>query len=63
MNPKEQQFAQVVKDNRSTIYAVCYMFSNDADEVDDLFQEVLVKLGTAMIHSKARAISRPGYIV
>lgn len=31
MNPKEQQFAQVVKDNRSTIYAVCYMFSNDAD--------------------------------
>lgn len=44
MNPKEQQFAQVVKDNRSTIYAVCYMFSNAADEVADLFQEVLVKL-------------------
>ena len=44
MNPKEQQFAQVVKDNRSTIYSVCYMFSNDADEVADLFQEVLVKL-------------------
>ena len=44
MNPKEQQFAQVVKDNRSTIYVVCYMFSNDADEVADLFQEVLVKL-------------------
>lgn len=44
MNPKEQQFAQVVKDNRSTIYGVCYMFSNDADEVADLFQEVLVKL-------------------
>ncbi len=44
MNPKEQQFAQVVKDNRSTIYAVCYMFSNDTDEVADLFQEVLVKL-------------------
>lgn len=44
MNPKEQQFAQVVKDNRSTIYVVCYMFSNDAEEVTDLFQEVLVKL-------------------
>ena len=44
MNPKEQQFAQVVKDNRSTIYAVCYMFSNDAEAVADLFQEVLVKL-------------------
>lgn len=44
MNPKEQQFAQIVKDNRSTIYVVCYMFSNDAEEVADLFQEVLVKL-------------------
>ena len=44
MNPKEQQFAQVVKDNRSTTYVVCYMFSNDAEEVADLFQEVLVKL-------------------
>ena len=44
MNPKEQQFAQVVKDNRSTIYVVCYMFSNDAEEVADLFPGVLVKL-------------------
>ena len=44
MNNTEQQFSQLVKDNRSTIYSVCYMFSNDADEVADLFQEVLVKL-------------------
>lgn len=44
MNTTEQQFSQLVRDNRSTIYAVCYMFSNDADEVADLFQEVLVKL-------------------
>ena len=43
MNNTEQQFSQLVKDNRSTIYSVCYMFSNDADEVADLFQEVLVK--------------------
>ena len=26
------------------IYTVCYMFSQDADEVEDLFQEVLVNL-------------------
>lgn len=44
MNNTEQQFSQLVKDNRGTIYSVCYMFSNDADEVADLFQEVLVKL-------------------
>ena len=40
----EQQFTQSVKEHKSTIYTVCYMFSNDADEVNDLFQEVLVNL-------------------
>ena len=44
MNASEKQFAQTVKEHRSTIYTVCYMFSQDADEVEDLFQEVLVKL-------------------
>ena len=44
MERTEQQFAQTVKEHKSTIYTVCYMFSKDADEVNDLFQEVLVNL-------------------
>lgn len=40
----EQEFAQLVREHKSTIYTVCYMFSNDADEVNDLFQEVLINL-------------------
>lgn len=40
----EQQFAELVKAHKSTIYTVCYMFSKDEDEVNDLFQEVLVNL-------------------
>ena len=44
MNKLEQLFAKTVKEQRSTIYTVCYMFSKDADEVNDLFQEVLVNL-------------------
>ena len=40
----EQQFTNIVRRQRSTIYTVCYMFSNDQDEVNDLFQEVLIKL-------------------
>ena len=44
MNVLEQQFAQTVKEHKSTIYTVCYMFSQDADEVNDLFQEVLVNI-------------------
>ena len=34
----------MVRDNKSTIYTVCYMFSKDQDEVNDLFQEVLINL-------------------
>ena len=44
MTTLEQQFAQTVAEHKSTIYTVCYMFSQDADEVNDLFQEVLVNL-------------------
>ncbi|MCR4995520.1 MAG: sigma-70 family RNA polymerase sigma factor [Bacteroidales bacterium] len=44
MNALEQQFARTVAKHKSTIYTVCYMFSQDADEVNDLFQEVLLNL-------------------
>lgn len=40
----ENEFAQIVKEHRSTIYTVCYMFSKDADEIADLFQEILICL-------------------
>lgn len=44
MTTIETQFAKTVAEHKSTIYTVCYMFSKDADEVGDLFQEVLVNL-------------------
>ena len=44
MQSDQQEFARLVREHKSTIYMVCYMFSNDADEVADLFQEVLIKL-------------------
>lgn len=40
----ESDFARMVRENKSTIYTVCYMFSKDSDEVNDLFQEILVNL-------------------
>ena len=40
----EQEFEKMVREHRSTIYTVCYMFSTDKDEVADLFQEVLINL-------------------
>ena len=44
MTTKEKQFQQTIMKNKSTIYTVCYMFSNDSDEVNDLFQESLINL-------------------
>ena len=34
----------MILENKSTIYMVCYMFSKDKDEINDLFQDILVKL-------------------
>ncbi|MCF0199660.1 MAG: sigma-70 family RNA polymerase sigma factor [Bacteroidaceae bacterium] len=44
MNNKEEDFSRIVKENKGTIYMVCYMFSKDQDEVDDMFQDVLLNL-------------------
>ena len=44
MNSSEKEFARIVREHKATIYTVCYMFSKDKDEVNDLFQEVLIAL-------------------
>ena len=44
MKQEEKEFAALVKEQKSTIYSICYMFSKDKDEVDDLFQETLIHL-------------------
>ena len=40
----EHEFEQMIREHRSTIYTVCYMFSADKEEVADLFQEILINL-------------------
>lgn len=44
MDTSETQFAQMVEQHKSTVYTVCYLFADDADEVNDLFQEALINL-------------------
>ena len=43
---QEQEFSEFVHQHKSTIYTVCYMFSKDNDEVQDLFQDILTNLWT-----------------
>lgn len=40
----ELQFTRMVKEYRKTIYTVCYFFSKDTEEVNDLYQEILINL-------------------
>lgn len=44
MEKTEANFRQLLHEHKSTIYSVCYMFSKDHDEVEDLFQETLINL-------------------
>ena len=44
MDINEAEFGRIIRENKGTIYTVCYMFSKDKEEVDDLFQEALIKL-------------------
>ena len=46
----------MIKEHKHTIYTVCFMFSKDSDEVNDLFQEVLINLwqGFASFEGKSK---------
>ena len=58
MNPEEKAFALMVKEQKSTIYTVCYMFSKDQDEVNDLFQEILINLWNGFSSFEGRSNTR-----
>ena len=49
----EAQFHELVKAHKSTIYSVCYMFSSDPDEVNDLFQDSLINIWKGLLTSSS----------
>ena len=44
MNEIELEFTKLVREYRKTIYTVCYFFSDNPTEVEDLFQEGLCQV-------------------
>ena len=44
MKDIELQFTKMVKEYRKTIYTVCYFYSKDSEEVNDVYQEILINL-------------------
>ena len=57
-NDKEHQFELLVREHKRTIYTVCYMFSHNKAEIDDLFQEVLIRLWNGFDHYEGRSSAR-----
>ena len=49
MDKRELEFTKMVREYRKTIYTVCYFFSDNPTEVDDLFQEVLISLWKSFV--------------
>lgn len=44
MDNIELEFTKMVREYKQTIYTVCYFFSKNTDEINDLYQEVLINL-------------------
>lgn len=58
MESNEKEFSKMVREHKTTIYTVCYMFSKDNDEVNDLFQEILVNLWKGFASFQGRSDMR-----
>ena len=57
-NDKEHQFELLVREHKRTIYTVCYMFSHNKAEIDDLFQEILIRLWNGFDTYEGRSNAR-----
>lgn len=59
MNVTEKEFEKLVREHKSAIYTVCFMFADSAAGADDLFQEVLINLwhGLPQFNGKSKISS------
>ena len=58
MDDDQKQFSVMVRQNKNTIFTVCYMFSKEQEEVNDLFQEVLIRLWQGFDNYKGNSKER-----
>ena len=51
----ETKFTQIAREYKDTIYMVCYMFSKDTHEVEDLYQEILINIWKSLPSFEGRS--------
>ena len=62
MSNDKDYFEKIVRQHKSTIYTVCYMFSKDEDEVADFFQETLINIWKGMATFSGDPAAMRGWI-
>ena len=58
MDKLEKEFTAMVREHKDTIYMVCYMFSKDNAEVEELYQEILINLWRSLPSFEGRSSVR-----
>ena len=43
-NPLEKEFLEMIAAQQRTVFKVCYIYAKDQDDLNDLFQEVVLNL-------------------
>lgn len=61
MTHRKIDFERIVRENKDTIFTVCYMFSKDENEVADLFQESLINLWKGLENIKNQKNVKAGF--
>ncbi len=55
MNDKEQQFKELIKSSKNSIYRICYSFLDDTEDIKDLRQEIFYELLKSMDRFKGES--------
>ena len=57
-----QEFIDILLQNKRIIYKVCFMYARDNDDINDLYQDVVLNLWKAYQSFKGHRVSVRGFI-
>lgn len=58
MQKSEKEFVALVEEHKQTIYMVCYLFSKDRAEVEELYQDILINIWKSLPQFEGRSSVR-----
>lgn len=60
---QEKDFLLLIESHKRVIYKVCYMYATDKEQLDDLYQEIVMNLWRAYPSFAAKVPLPHGYTV